>query len=411
MRGAFIWVHRYVGLLMSVFLIIAGLTGSLLVFYHELDAALNPQLFHAEPPAPNAVRLDPFQLRQRLEQQVPEVRVHYVPLEEKSGEAVAFYVVAASGQGEAAQLENDEYFVHPYSGEILGKRKWGDLSQGTKNLMPFVYRLHYSLALGTVGSYLMGIIALLWTIDCFVGAYLTFPVSSQATQTGWFSRWAPSWLVRGGSLFKWMFTWHRASGLWIWVMLFVFAWSAVGLNLREVYHPVMKATVGMKERVYKTLPELDSARVEPKLDWYHAYRIGQELMQTQASQQGVKLLEERRLGYYPSKGVFRYQVRSSLDVSQLYPNTAVWFDGNSGAFVAFEPPTGQKLGNTLTTWLYTLHFAAVWGLPFRLFVCLCGILIAVLSLSGVYIWWKKRRARAFQSRKMSQNQATSARSR
>ena len=39
------WVvtHRYAGLAMTVFLIIVGLTGSLLAFYAELEQALNPQ--------------------------------------------------------------------------------------------------------------------------------------------------------------------------------------------------------------------------------------------------------------------------------------------------------------------------------------------------------------------------------
>ena len=46
--------------------------------------------------------------------------------------------------------------------------------------MPFLYKLHYSLALGEVNSYLFGVVALLWTIDCFVGAYLTFPPPSGA---------------------------------------------------------------------------------------------------------------------------------------------------------------------------------------------------------------------------------------
>ncbi|MFQ5415166.1 MAG: PepSY domain-containing protein, partial [Phycisphaerae bacterium] len=54
-------------------------------------------------------------------------------------------------------------------------RLWGDLSQGLANLMPFVYRLHHSLALGTVGTWIFGVVALLWTLDCFVGAWLTFP--------------------------------------------------------------------------------------------------------------------------------------------------------------------------------------------------------------------------------------------
>ena len=38
-------VHRYVGLLMAVFLMVAGLTGSVIVYKHELEAVLSPSLF------------------------------------------------------------------------------------------------------------------------------------------------------------------------------------------------------------------------------------------------------------------------------------------------------------------------------------------------------------------------------
>ena len=42
-----------------------------------------------------------------------------------------------------------------------------------------------------------------------------------------------------------------------------------------------------------------------------------------------------------------------------------------------------------------LHMANVFGLPYRIFVCALGILITMLSVTGVYIWWKKRRAQKF----------------
>lgn len=37
MRQFWVWVHRYVGLVMALFLLIAGATGAVLAFYHELD--------------------------------------------------------------------------------------------------------------------------------------------------------------------------------------------------------------------------------------------------------------------------------------------------------------------------------------------------------------------------------------
>lgn len=400
MRGVFVWVHRYVGLLMAGILIVAGLTGSLLAFYDEIEAAANPDLVCVQPPAPDRPLLHPLVLRETVEEQLPRVQVHYVPLNLRPERAAILYVTAALGSAHdgTAESVNDEYFVNPYTGEILGARKWGEIRQGTRNLMPFIYRLHYSLALGTVGIYLFGIVALLWTFDCFIGLYLTFPLRANrptrsAAVSRWSSRWWAAWHVRRGSPFKLLFTWHRASGLWIWPMLLVFALSAVELNLNEVYHPVMKTLFGMERRVHETLSILDSPQPDPQLSWREAHRIGKRLMKQQADKYQFQILEERSLNYYAKYGLFQYEVRSSLDVSQRYPRTSVWFDGDAAERVAFEAPTGQNTGRTITTWLYNLHLAAAWGLPYRIFVCANGVLVAILSVTGVYIWWKKRRAR------------------
>jgi uncharacterized iron-regulated membrane protein len=394
-RAVALWLHRYVGLCMALFLVVAGLTGSLLAFYHELDARLNPGLFHAAEPAAGARALDPFELREALQRQLPlGLEARRVSLESRAGVNALLEVSAADPKSEG----DDEYFLDPYTGRVLGSRRWGDLKQGMVNLMPFVFRLHYSLALGNVGSFLFGVVALLWTIDCFVGAYLTLPAPRTVGRRGfavWLARWKPAWLVRGGQLFSWVFTWHRASGLWVWVMLLVFAWSAVGLNLHQVYGPLMKAVVGLEEWPSDRLPTYDPPLAEPGLEWREARRRGQALMAEQSAQLGFTIHAERLIAYHPDYGAFRYQVYSSLDISERFAATTVWFERQTGALLAFEAPTGQNTGRSLTMWLYQLHFGAVDGLgsPYRVFVCLMGLAIAVLSVTGVWVWWVKRMRR------------------
>jgi uncharacterized iron-regulated membrane protein len=395
LRAVALWTHRYVGLLMTVFLVVAGLTGSLLAFYHELDETLNPSLYEVQH-APGARRLDPFEQREAVERQLPAgLRAQRVSFEAREGVASLVEVSAAAG---AEREHDDELFLDPYSGHLLGSRRWGDITQGTRNLMPFLYRLHYSLALGEVGTTLFGVTALLWTLDCFVGAYLTFPWSrphERRTPRVWLARWKPAWLVRGGQLFSWVFTWHRASGLWVWAMLLVFAWSGVALNLREVYKPVMGAAFGLEEPAYMRLPRLDPPALEPTLGWREAHRRGQALMADKAAAAGFEVLAERRLVFEPELGAYRYQVQSSLDVSDSYASTSVHFDARDGHLLAFDAPTGQNAGQTLTTWLYQLHFGSVrgLGLPYRVFVCLMGLAVAVLSVTGAWVWWVKRAKR------------------
>ncbi len=386
-RRVLLAVHRYVGLAIAVFLLVAGMTGSVLVFYHELDAALNPHLFAITPPSADTPMLDPCTLRDRLQAKAPGQAVDSVVLERTPGHSVHVWMSLDGGPAR-------ECFVDPYTGRILGSRAWGDLSEGLVNLMPFLYRLHYQLALDEVGTLLFGIVALLWTIDCFVGLVLTFPPSRPASAASdgrsWLARWRPAWVVRAGSLFGAIFTVHRAAGLWLWVLLLVFAWSAVGFNLRPVFTPVMGAVLTTTD-VWAALPSLDPPRQTPRLGWQQSLTVARQVMAAEAERRQFTIASEGALTYAPGQGLYRYDVYSSLDLGDRWPATRIWFDGDSGALHAFDAPTGVASGNTVTAWLFALHMGTVGGLAYRLLVVVVGLVVATLSLTGVLIWWRKRR--------------------
>lgn len=393
MRAALILAHRYAGLALAGFLFLAGLTGALLAWNDELDSRLNPSLFHARAPAPDAEPLDPLHLRHLVAQAFPDTQVLYAPLTTAPGDAYVFYLQAASG----ASLANDQVFIDPYTGVILGVRKWGDISQGAKNLMPFIERLHYSLVLGDAGTYVFGIIALLWTLDCFAGAWLTLPPPAVSPPTGrrrsWLARWTPAWKLRwtaGG--YKRTFDLHRAGGLWLWFMLFVLAWSGVSFNLPGVYEPVMKALF-MHQPGESALPPPGAANPEPPIGWQAARATGRRLMADEARTHGFHTIEETGLQYDPWRTVYTYTVRSTLDVRERNGLTMVMFDANTGARLSAWIPTGAAAGDTLRSWLASLHMATMWGWPFKLFICVVGLMVAVLSVTGVMIWRRKQKGR------------------
>lgn len=402
-RAFWVAVHRWVGLVLAGFLVLAGLTGSLIVWYPELDARVNPQLMRVTPPAGGGasgpVPLDPLVLRARVQAAYPDAWVHWVTLRPAAPDAAASFWVegAADASGRHADLGFDEVFVDPYTGGVLGTRRWGDLSQGAVNLMPFVYRLHHSLALGTVGTWTFGIVAVLWTLDCFVGAWLTLPMRTRGDRArrGWWSRWRPAWAVRWRtSPYRLNVDLHRAGGLWPWAALFVLAWSSVALNLYgPVYRPVMGLGFDFQADPRSTLPRGDTENGDPAIGWTEALRLGRQHLGAQLAAHGVTLVQEDRLSFDPHRGVVRYEARTSRDVSERRGRTAVYLDARTGRLLATSFPTGGAAGNTVTAWLVNLHLAHVWGLPYRLVMTVLGVVVAMLSVTGVVIWWKKRQGR------------------
>ena len=192
-RRYLIWQHRWTGLLMTLFLVVVGLTGSILAYGTEIDRLINPQLFAKV--QPGAKPLDLPTLAERAEAIAPHARVWYFYYGTSAPDTVSLRCVPRTNPatGKPYDLDFDHLILNPYTGEELGRRREFDNPPLHRiNLMAFIYDLHTSMTLGTFGWTMMGYVALVWTIDCFVGFYLTLPLGL----ANFLKRWKPAWWVK-----------------------------------------------------------------------------------------------------------------------------------------------------------------------------------------------------------------------
>ncbi len=452
-RYFWVLIHRYVGLTMALFLIVAGLTGSILAFYDELDDWLNPECSrgHTRIALQDKPLLNAFELCERALMSVSHARITNIDLEVKPDEAYTVYLEPSiePAIGQPYPLDFDTLKLNPYTGTEVARSKTFGGAPGEfqfpitrKNILAFIYALHFNLALGETGGLVFGVVALAWTMDCFVGFYLTFPPrrkqslslienavkalsrgrglgegklkgsffiepphpnllpQGRRSRTFW-QRWKSAWLIKWpASASRVNFDLHRASGLWVWIMLFIIAWSSVMFNLPQVYNPVMGV-------LFKHPPEHSQQTVLPvtrpvtPADFRKAHAIGKRLMAEQAKLHGFTVKREGWVQYVEDDWLFHYSVNSDRDVSGQWAQTSISFDASTGKLAQLRPlPTGEYSGLTLQYWLWTLHMARIWGLPYKLFVCFMGLVTTMLSVTGIYIWYKKHRA-ARLKRKMS----------
>ncbi len=393
MRRVFVWLHRYVGLAMAAFLIIEGVTGSLIAFRSDLSALLDPRLV-ASPPSPDARPLDLATLAERAEALAPKARVAYFASNRDDQAVLRVLPRADPATGKPYDIDYGLIVLDPWTGKELTRIPFDRYTGGfVHKIMPFVYDLHTSLALGDAGVWALAIVAIVWTIDCFVGFYLTLPVSI----AGFWRRWKPAWLIKPkAGFFRLNFDLHRASGLWLWPMLFVFAWSSVTLlDKIGAYDWTMSTLFDYPlEQFMTTLFPPREDEGPPKLDWRAAQAVGERLMAEQAARQGFKIEKPIALNQFIGQGLYNYVVRTDRSFPEEKTET-VFFDADTGAFHALMPINTGHFGLTISNWLRALHMIQdpVDYLVYRVFVCAIGLVIAMLSVTGVYIWWKKRRAR------------------
>jgi uncharacterized iron-regulated membrane protein len=400
MRRVFVWVHRYVGLAMALFLIIEGVTGSLLAFRGDLSAFFDPSLT-APRPSPDAQRLDLAALAERAETLMPNATAAYF-FRLRDDEAIVRMAPRNDpATGKPYSEDPGVIVLDPWTGGELGRSPYSGYTKGfLANVMPFVNDLHTALAMGGAGVWILAILALLWTIDCFVGFYLTLPLTLEK----FWKRWKSAWLVKWrGGFYRVNFDLHRAGSLWFWAMLFVFAWSSVCLvDNMGVYEKVTEALFDTRP-IMEQLAGFGAPREGSgpmKLDWRAAQARGKELVAEQAAAGGFRLLEPKGLTSLGYARTYNYIV----ETDRPFPadkELVVFFDGDDGSFRAVMGTSTGHFGETLTGWLRALHMARdpMDYLPYRIFVCAFGLVVAMLSITGVYVWWKKRAARLQSSKR------------
>lgn len=393
-RHFWLLVHRIFGLAMAALLILVGLTGSLLAFYSELDRWVSPQFFVENT---GGKPLDIASLAEKAALLEPKAQVESVWFDYDLVQVQVYISPRIDPQTQHPYaLEFEQLLLNPFTGEELGRRNWGAIAEGFHNLMPFIYKLHYSLAVDDIGVWILGITALVWTLDCFVGFYLTLPKAGLATirpRPGFWQRWQIAWKIKWrASATRVIFDLHRAGGLWLWLILLVFAWSSVYMNLTDTVYTKTTQWLFDYHPPWTELPKLDQSLANPGLTWRQAYARAVTLSQLSATRQQFTIDYPVYLSIDRERGVFVYTFRSSLDFQDKFGGTKLFFDANTGAQKLLLLPTGQYNGNTISQWLAALHMANVFGMPYRIFVCIFGLALVMLSVTGVLIWLRKRQS-------------------
>jgi uncharacterized iron-regulated membrane protein len=113
-------------------------------------------------------------------------------------------------------------------------------------------------------------------------------------------------------------------------------------------------------------------------------------MEQAALQQGFRIIRENMLSYHPDRGIFSYRVLSDKDVNQRFGATTLYMRDGNAERLGLSLPSGQNAARTFTTWIRTIHTAAVGGLLMQVLVSALGLFVVVISLTGVIIFARKR---------------------
>lgn len=70
----------------------------------------------------------------------------------------------------------------------------------------------------------------------------------------------------------------------------------------------------------------------------------------------------------------------------------LYFD-REGTVTGASIPGEGTAGDVVLQWMYPLHSGQIIGLPGRIAICITGLAVSWLSITGVVIWAKTRKGR------------------
>lgn len=362
-RQRWLSLHLYLGLIFAVFLATASITGSLLVFYIELDELNNPELLVKDSTSPRQSYQKIFDAIKDSEPSRTGAWRLEIPEQNDRMISARFYKPAETHDHGFAPMM---IHVDPYSAKVVSKRFWGQY------LMTWIYDLHYTLLLETTGKWTMAVIGLILLISLSSGLYLWWP-----SQHKWLT--AVS-LKRNGSKQRLNYDIHKLSGIYSCIVLLVIALTGIALEIPEYINPVINR-FSLIEKTLKPLSISNHDQSAISLD--HAIAIAQKVFPN-AKLSWIETPEN-------ATGSIRINFRQAGEPSQRFPKTNVWIDQYSGQILATQDPFRQTAGTQIIHWLHPLHSGEAFGLLGRILVCLSGIALSALIVTGMIRWLDKRR--------------------
>lgn len=350
-------LHRWIALTLGLWLAFAGVTGSVLVFWKEIDAPPRPALAEgAARPVSDFVRA--------ARDHWPAEAFVYRAFPPRPGEAARVDALVPDAAGED---QRHMLFLDPVSGAVLGEERWGS------HWVHTLYNLHGGNFGGTAGELFVGFAGIAFLLLIAAGAWLWTRHDATPLREGL----RPVAGLRGLRLRRNL---HRSFGLWAVLPLFIAAATGVTLRFpeatREVLAPIDVAGASLTRRTEK--PEATTLTLDEAVDRARALLPGWHIAWMD--------LPDGRFG--------------PVHFAMVPPGDGV----AAPARITVNTRSGAVFGDaanrveTLRAWFMALHNGHGFGGVHRGFVVALGLLPGFLGITGVLIWWR-RRAQAARARR------------
>ncbi|MBB4631675.1 PepSY-associated TM helix domain-containing protein [Sphingosinicella soli] len=361
-------IHLWLGLSLGALFVVLGLTGSALVFYVEIDAALHRDVrADASLPAPGWDSPVWDQALATARAHRPDARGEWAfEVTGEGGPIPARYYPPSPHHGHHA--EREMLWFSSDGSTIVRSDAWGSY------LMSWLYELHMHLLAGEIGRQIVGWSGFAMLVLLATGIAVWWPRGHWRKALAFKRSAVPLRRLRDI---------HKLSGLWS--ALLLFALVATGALL---------ALPGIKTQMFAAARAAPDEIPSPR----SGAASGPQIPITTALAAAHAAMPDARLAFIDVPGIgdkpFRMRVRVPGDPQQRFPGSFVFVDQYSGEVLGIHD---VRLGNAATavnSWIRPIHDGSIGGLWGRILAVILGFVPLLLFITGFLHRRRRLAARA-----------------
>jgi uncharacterized iron-regulated membrane protein len=363
MRDALLKIHRWVGLIAGIAILVLAVTGCVLVFESDIERSLHASVLKVTPGAE----------RVPLQQAVEAVRAAY-PSDTPTG--VSF----PQRPNHALQINLRSGLtagVDPYSGRVLGT------IDRSKSVTVFVHVLHTRFLAGRPGELVAGGFTVVTLLMALSGVYLWWP--------------RQIWTVKSSRSWRRVnFDLHNVLGWYSAVLLVFMTLSGAMIAYEDTLDPLVRK---LDRGVAASTPAAVASTVIPgarPISPDEAYRAAQ------AAVPGAFIANMN----LPTAGRVTYRMGVKFPEDRTPGGRSrVAVDQYSGAVLDVVSTRRQPLGTRILNLKRSIHTGDVFGWPSQALAFLVSLSLAGQVVTGFLIWWKPGKLASLASRKAERAEA------
>lgn len=360
LRGWWLQVHKWIGILLAILIIPISVTGSALVWHDWLDETLNPQRVVSGTPS-----LTPSAYADAARSALaPGERVLSVRYPE--GEGAVLVTATRPPREGAGRPVRTNVWIDPASGSVLDK---ANSDQGAVRVL---HVLHGSMMIpGGWGRPIVGWVGVFMFISCLTGIWLWWPVTG-SVKRGF--RWKRQNSFNANL--------HHQMGFWILVPLAMLSFTGFWISFPSVFS------------VFESSPP----RAEGKAKGKGGEKAGppdrMRAMRAQPLETTVLTPEAALAAAQPHATGALVLVTWPTDQDSKWKVSyareggpaEVAIDDATSEVTPPRAPRPETTARTMRRW----HDGTGMGVGWQIVIFVGGIIPAILSITGLVMWWRSR---------------------